>query len=187
MNNTSKKVLNKIKQEKIAPKPKWQFRLEQVGLWFLATISVLIGSNAVAAIIFRVVNNDWDTLKLMKRNPISHTLTTMPYVWLIVLALFILLAYYNTRHTKKGYRYSTYGVVIGSVVASILVGVVLYSVGFAPRVDRFIERMPGMEKLMHSREEMWKHPEKGFIAGEITEMLSGVGSFELKDLNQEEW
>lgn len=187
MKDSSKKVLDKIDREKITPKPKWQFRLEQVGLWLLAVVSVLIGSNAVAAIIFRMVNNDWDALRFLERSPIAHSLATIPYVWLVLLGLFILLAYYNTRHTKKGYRYSTYGIVIGSILASIIVGTFLYAVGFGPRVHTFMERMPGMEKMMHSREEIWMHPENGFIAGEITGILSGVGAFEIRDLKNEQW
>jgi hypothetical protein len=187
MTESPNKILDKIKKEKIAPKPKWQFRLEQVGLWFLAMISVLIGSNAVAAIIFRMVNNDWDALKFIERSPIGHTLTTLPYVWIVVLGLFILLAYYNTRHTKKGYKYNTYGVVLGAILASVIVGTFLYIVGFGPRVEMFMQRVPGMEKMMHNREQMWTYPEKGFVAGEITGMLSGVGSFEIIDLENEEW
>ncbi|MBU2236188.1 hypothetical protein KKA01_03995 [Patescibacteria group bacterium] len=187
MTDSSKKILDKIEKDKIDPKPKWQFRLEQVGLWFLAVFSVLIGSNAVAAIIFRMVNNDWDTLKFLQRSPIGHALTTLPYVWIVVLGLFVLLAYYNTRHTKKGYKYNTYGVVIGAVLASVIVGTVIYSVGFAPRVDRFMESVPGMEKLMHSREEIWMHPEKGFVAGEIQQILGGVGIFSIEDLEGQYW
>ncbi|MFA6391525.1 MAG: hypothetical protein WCW66_02050 [Patescibacteria group bacterium] len=187
MEDTSKQVLAKIEQEKITPKPKWQFRLEQVGLWFLAVISVLIGSNAFAVIIFVMVNNDWEVLELMERNPVAHTLSTIPYLWIVVLVLFVLLAYYNTRHTNKGYRYSTYGIVIGSVLASLLVGTILYSVGFAPGVDRMMRRMPGANMLMHNREEIWNHPEKGFIAGEIIGVESGTTEFEIVDLNDDEW
>jgi hypothetical protein len=187
MEDTSKHILEKIEKEKITPKPKWQFRLEQVGLWFLAVISVLIGSNAFAVIIFVMVNNDWEALEFMKRNPVTHTIATIPYVWLVVLTAFILLAYYNTRHTKKGYRYSTYGIVIGSIIASMLVGTLMYAAGFAPGVDRLVRRMPGAEMLMHNREEIWNHPEKGFIAGEIIGIESGTAEFEIVDLNDDEW
>ncbi|MFA6272577.1 MAG: hypothetical protein WC693_05760 [Patescibacteria group bacterium] len=187
MEDTSKQVLAKIEKEKITPKPKWQFRLEQIGIWFLAIISVLIGSNAFAVIIFAMVNNDWEVLELLERNPVSHTLATIPYLWLVVLALFVLLTYYNTRHTNKGYRYNTYGIVIGSILASILVGTILYLVGFAPGVDRLIRGVPGVNMLMHNREEIWNHPEDGFVAGEITNMLGGAGAFELVDLDNKEW
>ncbi|MFA6524950.1 MAG: hypothetical protein WCT33_01615 [Patescibacteria group bacterium] len=187
MEDTSKQVLAKIEKEKITPKPKWQFRLEQIGIWFLAIISVLIGSNAFSLIIFAMVNNDWEVLELLDRNPVSHTLATIPYLWLVVLALFVLLAYYNTRHTNKGYRYSTYGIVIGSIAASMLVGTVLYSVGFAPGVDRLIRGVPGINMLMHDREEIWSHPENGFMAGEIINVKNNTSEFEIIDLNDEEW
>lgn len=188
MQDTSNKVLEKIKQKKITPKPKWQFWLEQVGLWFLAVVSVLIGSNALATIIFRMVNNDWDTIRFLGRDPLSHAFRTLPYLWIIVTALFILLAYYNTRHTKKGYRYGTYGVVIGSILSSVILGITLYSAGLAPHLELFINKqIPGYQKLMPHREEIWAHPEDGFLAGRITKILGGSELFEIEDLNEDDW
>jgi hypothetical protein len=124
----------------------------------------------------------------MKKNPISHAFATLPYLWIIIMALFVLLAYYNTRHSRKGYRYGTYGIIIGSVLASVIVGAIMYSFGFAPYVEKFIgERLPGYEKLMHSREEVWKNPEGGFIAGEVIEVFYEDDLFELKDLESKVW
>ena len=104
INDASKNILDKIKENKITPKPKWQFRLEQVGIWALAVLSLIIGAKAFAVIIFRLVNNDWEIREHLGRSLLNHALLTLPYLWIIVMVLFILLAYYNARHTKKGYR-----------------------------------------------------------------------------------
>jgi len=168
MNDSSKNTLEKIKESKIKPKPRWQFHLEQFGIWAFATLSVIIGAKAFAVIIFRLVNNDWEVRKHLGRSLLDHTLLTLPYLWIMVMALFVLLAYYNARHTKKGYRYSVYGIVIGTVLASLFLGGALYSTGFGYEIDfLFSENLPGYQNVMPNRGEFWSQPAAGFLSGEV--------------------
>ncbi|PIS42887.1 MAG: hypothetical protein COT24_01245 [Candidatus Kerfeldbacteria bacterium CG08_land_8_20_14_0_20_40_16] len=186
INDASKNILDKIKENKITPKPKWQFRLEQVGIWALAVLSLIIGAKAFAVIIFRLVNNDWEIREHLGRSLLNHALLTLPYLWIIVMVLFILLAYYNARHTKKGYRYSVYGIVIGTVVVSLFLGGILYSTGFGYEIDfLFSENLSGYQKIMPNRGEFWSQPEAGFLSGEV---ISQKGSnLMLRSFDGEIW
>ena len=168
MKNTSEKILNKIKEHKIVPKPKWHFWLRWAGIWLACVVSIFIGSKAFAVILYRLVNNDWDAYQLFGRGLFRHAFISLPYIWLVIMAVFVALAYYNARHTKKGYRYHAYWFVLGSVLFSMVLGAILYAFGFGSGVDRlFADRLPGYGMMIHDREKMWLSPGQGFLAGEI--------------------
>jgi len=56
----SGEVLEKIQQEKIKPKPKWEFTLKNIILGAVFSLSVIIGSLISSVLIYMLVNSDWD-------------------------------------------------------------------------------------------------------------------------------
>ena len=187
MTTLSDNILNTIKGKNLRPKPRWHFIVRQVLIWLTALLSVVIGSFTFSVILFRMVNNDWEVLKLVNRSPVAHVFNTLPYIWIFLLVLFVGLAYYNARHTKGAYKYQGYWFVIGSVVLSLAIGGILYAAGIGPRVHYAAEKLPIMKGLMYDRDKIWTNVDDGFIAGEVTGMLSGVGMFELEDLDNKSW
>jgi len=187
MSNITEKILNTIKGKNLRPKPKWHFVLRTILIWFFTVASIIIGSLAFSVMIFRIVNNDWEVLRFIERSPFQHALSTLPYVWIVLLVLFIVLAYYNSRHTNGAYKYHGYWFIIGSIVFSMAIGGIFYAFGLAPRVHYAAEKLPFIKELMYDRDKIWKEAEDGFIAGEVTGMLSGVGMFQLEDLDNKMW
>lgn len=187
MSNLSDKILEKIKTKHIAPKPRWQFLLQQWLVWIFTSLSIMIGSFSFSVMIFNLVNNDWEFIKLLNRSPLQHLFNTLPYVWIVILILFVGLAYYNARHTKGSYKYQAYWFVIGSIVISMAMGSIFYAFGLAPRVHMAAQKLPFLKELMHDRDKIWMNIEGGFIAGEVTGMRSGIGMFELEDLENNFW
>ncbi len=187
MSTISDKILNTIKGEHIKPKPRWQFLLQRWLIWIATCVSVIIGSASFSVLFFNLVNNDWEIPKYLGRPTIVHFFNTLPYIWLAVLVLFVGLAYYNVRHTKGAYKYHAYYYVAGSILASVIIGSFFYAVGIGPRVHILTKQVPFMQQLMHDREQLWRQPEKGLIAGEIESVLSGVGLFTLEDFDNTIW
>lgn len=187
MTTLSDNILNTIKGKNLKPKPRWHFVLRQISIWFATLLSVGIGSITFSVILFRMVNNDWEVLKFINRSPIAHVFNTLPYIWILLLILSVGLAYYNARHTKGAYKYQGYWFVIGSIVLSLALGGMLYAVGIGPRVHTTAERVPFMKELMYDRDMIWSKIDEGLIAGEVTDMLSGIGMFELEDLEHSVW
>ncbi|XOU94829.1 MAG: hypothetical protein ACNFW9_02050 [Candidatus Kerfeldbacteria bacterium] len=187
MSKVTDKILETIKSKHIAPKPHWQFLIKRYLIWSMAILSTIIGSFSFSVLIFKIVNSDWDIYRYLDRNVFEHMFTTLPYIWFVFLALFIILAYYNARHTKGAYKYQAYWFVVASILVSMILGGIFYAFGFAPRVNLFAERLPILRDLMQNRDEIWLDPSNGLLAGEITEMLSGVGMFELKDFDNNVW
>ena len=59
MNNIlSEKIIEEIKRQGIKPRPRWQFLLKRWVLWSLAVFSAVLGSIAIAIIIFTFIDHD---------------------------------------------------------------------------------------------------------------------------------
>jgi hypothetical protein len=120
---------------------------------------------------------------------IGHILVSIPYVWLGLLAIFVLIAYYNFKYTKSGYRYETYFVVALSVVGSLLLGTFLHTLGVGERIEEKVaEKVPFYEKLVccSARKDIWSQPQRGLLGGQIVNVPSEE-SFDLKDFNGKLW
>lgn len=164
--STSKEVLDKIKNVK--PKPRWEFLLKNYFVWLLGLISIILGSLAFATIIYMMINNDWDVHHHIAGSMPKFILLTLPYFWLIFLGLFILSAYINFKHTKKGYKFPLPKVIVGSVVISILFGALFYNVGVGQAIDDIMEkRMPFYKELVNKRKDIWLRHDEGFLAGVV--------------------
>lgn len=164
----SKQVLQKIKQEKIAPEPRWKFLLKDYAVWIFFGISILLGGLATAVIIFLTQNSGWEIYSQGQASWLKFILLNIPYFWLLFFALFIFAAYYNFYHTTSGYRYRFFYILLISVACSIMFGSVIYGVGLGEKIeDIFYRKVPFYEEMMLHRQELWQQPKRGFLVGEI--------------------
>ncbi|PIW37311.1 MAG: hypothetical protein COW24_00840 [Candidatus Kerfeldbacteria bacterium CG15_BIG_FIL_POST_REV_8_21_14_020_45_12] len=180
-------VLKRIKTDQLSPKPHWQFTLREGLMWTLGTVAVFIGSVAVAVIIYLVSSSDLDLLLQASGNPIADLFKLFPYFWLILLALFVLLARYQVMHTKRGYRYSVWLVAISLVTASIIIGAFFSFTGIGQQIDQaFEQRLPMYSDLLAPRHDVWCPSEGGRLGGMVLEVVDSE-HFRLIDINGNEW
>jgi len=188
MNSISDKTFEVIKEQKIAPAPKWKFLLKSYLIWLSASISMIIGSLSFAVIIFRLVNNDWEILEFINRGFWAHLAESLPYLWLGILIAFIFLAYYNVRHTKGAYRHQAYWLVIISIIVSLGLGGILYGFGLAPDLHYYLNHnFPFIQNLTHDREEFLTQSEVGLLAGTVKEELTGEALYLIEDFHGVDW
>jgi hypothetical protein len=183
----SNKILEKIKQKKISPKPKWEFLLKDYVFWSAFILSILIGALSTSLAIFRLVNNDWDIYEKVGDNFFTFTLKTMPYFSFLVFAVFVFIAFYNFKHTKKGYKYGFPLVIVISVFSSIVLGFALFGVNVAKHLDQQAMQMMPFYKhqTFGKRIERWQQAEKGVMAGKIIKIEFDL--LELENLEKEIW
>jgi hypothetical protein len=189
MDNLGDKVLRKIKEECICPKPRWQFLLKDYFIWFLFLISLFLGSLAFCVALYVLSTNDWDLYQYLHTTLVGHILISIPYIWILFLALFISIAYYNFKYTKSGYRRETYFVVGLSVVGSLFLGAFLYTLGAGEKIEDFVATsVPAYEKIAccSNRKDIWDQPASGLLAGEIVSVMD-ERNFELKDFSGSAW
>ena len=136
MKNLSQKIINRIKQEGIEPTPKWEFVLKNSFFWGAFGLAVIIGALSFSIIFHTLLNNDWDLHMQLSGGLTKFIIITLPYFWLILLTLFIVIAYINIRNTKKAYKYSLSMIIGGVILASFLLGITFYNLGLASSIDR---------------------------------------------------
>lgn len=180
------KVLEKIKTEEIKPEAKWKFLVKNYLVWVLFAFSIIIGALAVAAIIFGIKISDWDMHRQLAGGPVKFLIMTLSYFWLLVFAAFVVVAYYNLKHTKKGYKYNIFTIITISLLATLLLGGFAYSVGFGEKIENsLVKKAPFYKGMEHKRGDLWNQAERGVLAGKILEIREG--ELDLEDLKEMKW
>jgi hypothetical protein len=186
--NFAKEVLERIEKEQVTPKARWQFLVKNYGLWVLWGMSVLVGAGAVAATIFVFANAGWQFYSATHDSLFEFIIDSLPYLWGAVLGVFIFAAYENVRHTKRGYRYPLFAIILFSIIASALGGVVLYAAGFGDVFDEQIgKRIPLHRPIMMQQQKKWVNAERGVLAGEVDDVDANKLMFIIETFDDKEW
>jgi hypothetical protein len=184
----SKKILEQIKRENIKPTPKWHFLLKNYSIWAAFAISVLIGSLSFSVMLYILTDNNWANYKYLDKNFGEYLLLSLPSFWVLFIAIFIIFTSFNYKHTKKGYKYATYLIIILSVVMSFIFGGTLFAFGFGEKIDQALSNnIPYyQEKIIEDKMERWHHPEKGLLIGTVEKAISDEEVI-IKDFKNNEW
>ncbi|MBN1778928.1 MAG: hypothetical protein JW816_01785 [Candidatus Buchananbacteria bacterium] len=170
-NNTGQKILDQIKEKNLKPTPRWEFLLKDYLVWGIFVFAIVIGSLATAVIIFVFSRSGWQLSLLDDDTYLTNFLLLMPYFWLLLMIIFVAVAFYNFKHTKTGYRYNAYLVVLTSIVLSLVFGSGIYGLGLGEKFeDIFYQQVPFYRNFVEHRSEMFVRPERGRIAGRVIEI-----------------
>jgi len=181
----SQNIVNKIKNKKIKPIPKWKFILRNYLCIFTFVGFSILGGIPASIFIYQILNNDWDLSRTFASNYFSFIIVTLPYFWVLLLLLILVFSHYYLRKTKKGYKYGAILVILSSFSISIASGVLFYNYKISHRVERMMDRMPIYRQINHFRNSFWENPENGFLLGELEK--SGEMNLLLKDFKSNIW
>jgi len=182
------KVMHRIEEEHIEPVPGWRFTVPNVILWFAWVVSIIVGSISVAAGIFVVANAGWDYYSTTHDTFLVFFVESLPYFWLIVMTLFILLAYENIRHTKRGYRFHITSILILSIGVSLAGGSILYFSGVGHVFDQHVAAtLPFRTPVIEYQKKLWENPDRGLLAGEINMISEDAQWFTMNTFGGERW
>ena len=180
-------VLEKIQKDDIKPKSKLSFLAKDYFVWFFGVFSLLVGSLAFSVLIYMERNNDWGFYKNFNDSLIEFIFVTLSYFWLIAFIVFIVVAYFNLKHTKKGYKHRVGVVIFGSLILTIILGAVFYNLGMGKIIDNSLSKRTSIySKVINPRVKMWMQPEKGLLTGAIIYVKENK-VFVLKDLRGDNW
>lgn len=179
-------VLQKIKEEKITPKPKWQFLLKNSLIWTLGVLSLILGAIATSLIFYMLTGEESGFGPAHPRN-FEALFVIVPFFWIICLAIFAVSVFYYIKHTKKGYKYSPKLIVLGTLVISLILGSGFSAMGVDRLVDDVLgERAPMYDRVINPRLDYWSNPEEGRLTGMVVSK-EGVNSYILIDRSSESW
>ena len=97
-------VLQKIEKDNLQPRPRYALLLKRSVFWTLTGAALVAGSIAVSVAVFSLANTEWDVWSRATGSIWKYVFVVIPYFWLVIFTGFVLLAHYNLRHTKFGYR-----------------------------------------------------------------------------------
>ncbi len=185
MTQLTDSVLEKIKKENIRPISKNKFKLKRFFLWFVIAAFFLLGALTAAVVMFSLVNQDWDIHEKIAANHLVFILMVLPYFWLIVLIIFLIIAYANYRKTRHSYRYRFTSVLLGVVLLVALIGFLVYQLDLGRRVEEIISDYLPYYRQINNNYQVWNKPESGLLAGSVTAVDQKI--LTIKDWNNQEW
>ncbi len=186
MEKISEKVLDTIKHEHLKPTARWKFILKNSLVWVFGVFSLIIGALAVAVIIFMMTTSEWQMFRDAEISAVQMLFLSLPYFWIVFLGIFIALVYFNLRHTKQGYKYKLYKIILGTILFSVLLGIFFFEAGIGQAMDDiFSKNMPAYGFIMRHRQIPWTMPEKGLLGGEIIEIRDD--GIKIEDIRGNEW
>lgn len=172
MNSAGQEILDKIKEQHIQPKKRWEFLFKNYALWIFFVLAIVLGSLASSVTIFMMKHGAWSG-HIPNFHPFKRLLANLPLFWLISLSLFAILAWYDFKNTKRGYKYHPLLVVFASVVVSFIIGAGIYQGGLGERLeDIFFRRVPLYQEMFRHGGRMFVEPDKGHLAGLVTSIES---------------
>jgi hypothetical protein len=181
------KLLEKMKEEKIAPKPRWQFLLKKYVVLASGVLALIIGGLSTSVAVYFLQDSGLNIYQKIDGSPLRLIFLTLPYFWLIFLALFIFVLYYNLKHTDKGYRYSVAAVAAVSIILSLVLGAIFFQLGIGRLIDDVLgERTPLYSSIMNQQINFWDNPEEGRLTGLVVSQIS-ENEFILLDMDRQIW
>lgn len=185
--NIADSVMEKINKEHIVPKARWEFLLKNYAMWGAGILSVIVGGIATSGMIFVLINADWMMYQRLSGSFFEHAMSFVPMLWIGLLVCFAGLAIYQMKHTKRGYTYPVAILVGANILASTVLGVGIYSVGYAHVIDVHAGKvLPMYRGVEEKREALWVQPDKGILAGVVVGTTT-EGAFLLKDYTGYTW
>lgn len=173
-------ILEKVQKEHIAPKSPWYFRARHAVLWTPGIAVTLLGSFAVAGMLFGAVHAGWKYRSLTQMNIIQFLGEVVPLLWVGSLAVFGVLIVKTLRLTAKGYRYKT-GMILGvSFLSSIVGGAALFALDMTVQHNALIRF-----ETERNQKALWMAPEKGRLTGTIE--IFEDGTVVLADAQGDRW
>ena len=158
MNEVKNKILNKIKKGEVQKKSPFYFVVKNYFFWLMFIFSVLIGAIAFSSFIihFIIEPGPWHKLTMEQHN-FSYIFKALPILWLIIILIFILIAWFNYKNTKRAYKKHNFLIVSGSVILSLVLGMILLFSGIGKNLDNGMQyHFPGYGQYSEERMETRK-------------------------------
>lgn len=187
-NDLAQKVLERIEEERLAPRPRWQFFIKNQLFWLLLGVSVFLSAAAAGAMLFAFANAGWEFRDVTHDGVTAYFLETIPFVWIVVLVGILFLAYENIRHTKTGYRYPASAVLAFILLGTVVGGMALYVTGVGGRVEEEIGlHLPLHRPMLMKQRVFWTNPSRGLLAGRVISFEPDFRLFRLRTFDGKEW
>lgn len=172
-------VIDKIREDDISPRPKYLFGLRNATMWVIASLATLVGILSVSLITYNLTSQDWDIYSHLNESFLGFLVSTLPYLWIVLMIIMLAIAILNVEHSKKGYKYPPILVVIISLAATLVIGLSVQAFGGGKTLDDFLgKELSSYQTVESQREAVWNQPSKGLFSGTIKSVDNKVITIE---------
>ena len=184
----SQKVLDKIRVEKISPRAEWRFIVCRVTVAVLLGFFLIVGAMSLG-IIFDLFSQFEIGSLLGHPKGLKIIFFSLPYFWIIFVALFSFLAIVEFIKTRHGYKYRARYVVLFFLLLMFFLGGLFHMAGFCHKLENYFESdFPAYDRIVKVPQEVWFQPENGLLSGTIIrDDEAGCHCLELRDWDREVW
>lgn len=148
MENFSQTIIKELEARGATPRPRLYFVFIRGLLLVLSVISATVGGIAFSVGWYVFFDNDGLHITL------GNMFRIIPYVWILVLVAFVILAYFGFKHTRKGYKYDAKWVFGLILVASITLGMIFDSYDIGQKIHKYLLHNTNFyNAIIHSSED----------------------------------
>ncbi len=167
------RVFAALDESNVQPRSKYYFLCLNWLVWGLWALSVLFGGLAVAVVTFVSTHRYYDIYEATHENFYTFILEALPYVWFVVFGGMLLLAVWQLRNTRRGYRQSVSVLAGSSFVFSLVLGGLFHVGGFGWTLDNWLGQVAPMYASQAAMErKMWQNPNEGRLIGRQVRVAS---------------
>ncbi len=187
MKDLIKETIEKIKDQGIAPEPRWKYLVKKYGMWAVFGVIILLGAISFSIAFNLLSQLDWDLYRFAHQSAVLYSLSLLPYFWIVTIGILLALAFFDLRKTETGYKYSWLKMSLVSIGGIIVIGFVFFLIGLGGKLNAFlIKDIPYYgQHMMMTKESQWMQPNSGFLSGTLT--IISNGKLEINDLNGQKW
>ena len=184
--NNKDKIIEIIKNQNIKPKPKWYFAFKNISVWLFYIFFMLIGAISFSVILFSIQQTDFELLSHLGHSKLELFLSVLPFIWLILLIIFILGSLFAIYNSKRGYKFTFSKLIAINVGLSIIFGTIFFVGGGAAWFENaFAIRTGFYESIQKRKQKIWQNPQKGNLAGIINKVENN--GLEIIDFENKKW
>ncbi len=182
----SEKLIQAIREREIQPAPKWRFTFKNGLLWSAFAIAALLGALAFSVILFAIQQADFRIINHLSHSKLELFLGLLPFFWIALLIIFLIIAVYSVQYSKKGYKFTAAKLAGYSAALSILMGTLFFISGGAQRLEQaFALQLSIYESVQERKVILWSRPQDGYLSGQIMETAPEY--FRLQDFENNAW
>ena len=184
--DSSRKLIDAIKEGQIQPRPRWQFRLKNNLILAGFLFTVLLGSLAFSVVLIAIQQVNFNITSHMTHSRLEFFLSMLPVFWIVLLICALRLRKYGIGHSRKGYKCTLARQMGYSAGLSILLGTLFFITGGAHLLEHaYGLHVDTYESIEERRIRFWMDPQGGQLAGEIVK--AQADSLVLMDFRGEQW
>ncbi len=163
----SEKIIDKIKEEKINPKPH-VFDYRSFLFWFIFSFLIILGGIAFSLILISILSFGRENFQYGSGGFLKIFFMSIPYLWVILFGIFAYFGFKAFRSTNKGYRQNFILILLIMFLASFSLGALLHIAGVDKQMHQAMtDRVPLYHQLAPTKEGQWSRPGMGMVGGQI--------------------